>query len=219
MLLAGCGGGADPVAQVEDSLRNYLGTAHAEETGFPVGAGVPRVRHKSCKDRHVKVQKGHVLSDFAGIWKAKFPEEVVLWSCVVTFGSLAQPTTVAVTGSTEVVWAIGLPLEAFVSDTDVHVLFCTAGTCAKQATDAQERAALSKAQASRLVAKAVFVSKERALENFRKTHPQEAAQLQTNPFPDALTITPKHAADARRVAALFNSQPGNGIDLVDYRAG
>jgi hypothetical protein len=220
MLLAGCGGGgADPGAKVEDSLRDYLGAANPEETGFPLGAGAPRVRHKACNDGHVKVPKGQLLSDRVGMHKARFPEEVALWSCVVTFGSLAQPATVAVTGSTKVVWAIGLPLEAFVPDTDVHVYFCTAGRCAKKATDAQERAALSKAQASRLVAKAVFVSKKRALENFRKLHPQEAAQLQTNPFPDALVITPKRAADANRVAALFRSRPGNGIDLVDHRAG
>jgi hypothetical protein len=218
MLLAGCGGGADPGAKVEDSLRNYLGNVRPEETGFPLGAGVPRIRHKACTDGHVKIPKGKLLSDPVGLHKARFPEDVALWTCEVTLGNLIQPATVAVTGSTEVVWAVGLPLEAFVPGTDVHVFFCTADTCAKQATGAQERAALSKAQASPLVAKAVFVSKERALENFRKTHPQEAAQLQTNPFPDALTITPKRAADARRVAALFNSQPGNGIDMVDYPA-
>ncbi len=219
MLLAGCGGGADSVAKVEDSLRNYLGTARPEETGFPLGAGVPRVRRNACQDGHVKVPKGKLLSDLAGMHKARFPEEVALWTCVVTFGSLAQPATVAVTGSTEVVWVIGLPLEAFVPDTDVHVFFCTADTCAKEATKAQERAALSKARASPLVAKVVFVSKEEALERFRKMHPQDAAQLSTNPFPDALTITPKGAADARRVVALFGSGSRNGIDLVDYRGG
>jgi hypothetical protein len=67
----------------------------------------------SCKDGHVKVQKGKLVSDMAGIWRARFPEEVALWSCVVTVGSLARPTTVAVTGSTKVVWAVALPLEAF----------------------------------------------------------------------------------------------------------
>jgi hypothetical protein len=50
----------------------------------------------------------------AGIVSARFPEAVALWSCVVTFRSLAQPTTVAVTGSTEVVWAMPLRLETFV---------------------------------------------------------------------------------------------------------
>jgi hypothetical protein len=112
VLLTGCGSGDDR-AQVEDSLRDYLGTMNPEQTSFPVGAGVLRVRHMSCKDGHVKVQKGQVLSDLAGVWRARFPEEVALWSCVVTVGSLARPTTVAVTGSTKVVWAVALPLEAF----------------------------------------------------------------------------------------------------------
>ena len=217
MPLAGCGGRADRGAKVEDSLRDYLGNVRPEETGFPLGAGVPRIRHNACTDGHVKVPKGKLLS--AGLHKARFPEDVALWSCEVTLGSLVQPATVAVTGSTKVVWAVAVALEAFVPDPDVHVFFCTAVRCAKPATKAQERAALSKAQASPLVAKAVFVSKKQALENLRKEYPQEAAQLQTNPFPDALTITPKSAADARRVAALFGSQPGNGIDLVNYRAG
>ena len=112
VLSAGCRSGDDR-AQVEDSLRDYLGTVNPEQTSFPVGAGVPRVRHMSCKDGHVKVQQGQVLSDMAGIWRARFPEEVSLWSCVVAVGSLARPTTVAVTGSTKVVWAVALPLEAF----------------------------------------------------------------------------------------------------------
>jgi len=113
VLLAGCGSGDDR-AKVEDSLQDYLGAIDASHSSFPVGAGVPRVRHMSCKDGHVKVQKGQVLSDMAGIWRARFPEEVALWSCVVTVGSLAaRPTTVAVTGSTKVVWAVALPLDAF----------------------------------------------------------------------------------------------------------
>jgi FtsX-like permease family protein len=221
MLLAGCGGRADPGAKVEDSLRGYLANVRPEETGFPLGAGVPRVSHNACQDGHVKVPKGKLLSDRVGFHKARFREEVALWSCDVTLGRLVQAATVAVTGSTEVVWAVAVPLEAFAPYADVHVYFCTADRCAKQATRAQERAALSKAQASPLVAKAVLVSKKLAVENFRKLHPQEAAQLhsQTNSFPDALVITPKRVAEARRVAALFGSRPGNGIDLVDHPAG
>ena len=115
VLLAGCGSGDDR-AQVEDSLRDYLGAVKPEQTGFPLGAGVPRVRHNACKDGHVKVQKGELLSDGAGLWRARFPEEVALWSCVVTVGSLAQQATVAVTGSAKVVWAVALPLDAFLSE-------------------------------------------------------------------------------------------------------
>jgi hypothetical protein len=119
VLLVGCGSGDDR-PKVEDSLRDYLGAMNPEHSSFPVGAGVPRVRHMSCKDEHVKVQKGKLLSDAAGIWRARFPEEVALWSCAVTFGSLAQQTTVAVTDSTKVVWAVALPLDAFVSEAHTY---------------------------------------------------------------------------------------------------
>ena len=114
MLLAGCGGGADPGAKVEAALGNYLSTVDPLKAGFPVGAGFPRVRHKACKDGHVKVEKGQVLSDKAGMSRARFPEEVALWSCVVRFKTLAMPVLVAVDDSTEVVWAEALPLVAFV---------------------------------------------------------------------------------------------------------
>jgi len=214
MLLPGCGGGADPGAKVEDSLRNYLGTVNPDETGFPVGAGLPRVRHNACRDGHIKNPKGELLSDRSGFWKAKFPEDVALWACVITFGDFAQPATIAVTGNRRVVWAVPVPLDGFI-DSGVRVFFCTADTCTKQATQAQERAALRKAQASPLVAKAVCVSKMQVLEIFRKEYPQ-LAQSQNNRWaPDALVITPKRAADARRVAALFGSRSRYGINLVN----
>jgi hypothetical protein len=119
VLLAGCGGGGgDDRAKVEDGLRDYLGAMNPakRQSSFPTGAGVPRVRHKACNDGHVKVPKGQVLSDRAGVWKARLPEEVALWTCVVTFGSVVRPATVAVTGSTEVIWAAALPLDAFVRE-------------------------------------------------------------------------------------------------------
>jgi hypothetical protein len=112
LLLVGCGSG-NGRAKVEDSLRDYLGAMNPEHSSFPSGAGVPRLRHNACTDQQITVPKGQLLSAGAGVWKARFPEDVALWSCVVTFGSLAQPTTVAVTGSTKVVWAIALPFDAF----------------------------------------------------------------------------------------------------------
>jgi hypothetical protein len=214
MLLAGCGSGSDASAKVEDSLRSYLGTAQPEGTGFPIGAGLPQVRRNACKDGHFRVQKGKLLSDRAGFYKARFPEDVALWACVVTFRSLDTPATVVVTGNNKVVWAVAVAIEGFI-DTGVHVYFCTADTCARQATKAQERAALKKAQASPLVAKAVFVSKEQALENLEKEYPHKAPKSKTNPFPDSLVITAKRAANARRITALFGSWSSYGIRLVN----
>jgi hypothetical protein len=120
VLFAGCGGGGDDHAKVEASLRDYLDTVLPDETGLPLGLGVPRVRRDACKDGHVKVPKGKLVSAPGGLWSARSPEETELWSCVVTVGSLAQPTTVAVTGSTKVVWALGLPLDALVPETATY---------------------------------------------------------------------------------------------------
>ena len=114
VLLAGCGSkSADDGAKVEDSLRSYLGTVNPERSSFPVGAGIPRVSRNACEDGHVRVRKGQLISDGAGVWRARFPEHVALWSCVVSFGRLARPATVAVTDNTKVVWAVALPLDAF----------------------------------------------------------------------------------------------------------
>jgi hypothetical protein len=113
VVVAGCGSGSgDGRAKVEDSLRDYLGALNPEQSSFPLGAGVPRVKHNACTNQHVTVQKGKLLAA-AAVWRRTFPEDVALWSCVVTFGRLIQQTTVAVTGKTKVVWAVALPIDAF----------------------------------------------------------------------------------------------------------
>src|SRR5262249_11222337 len=113
VLLAGCGSSTKVRPPIENSLRDYLGAVSPERSSFPVGAGVPRVRPNACKDGHIEVPEGKLVSDVAGQWKATFPEEVSLWSCVVMFGKLRQQATVAVTDSAKVVWAVALPLDAF----------------------------------------------------------------------------------------------------------
>jgi len=110
MLMAGCGGGNDR-AKVEADLRQYISGLSPEQAPFPIGAGPPRVRNNSCKDRHVKVKKGQaLLSRTAGVY---LPEGTALWSCVVKFRSLAQPVVVAVKGGTKVVWATPGKFEDF----------------------------------------------------------------------------------------------------------
>ena len=98
----------------------------------------------------------------------------------------------------------------------VHVYYCTADTCANAATPKQENQIANLASSSPLVKRVVPVSKAQALAQMKIKHPEEVAQLPTNPFPDALTVLPKKGEDVDRVAALFSSQPGNGIDKVDY---
>src|SRR5262249_22367054 len=98
----------------------------------------------------------------------------------------------------------------------VHVYYCTADTCAKEASAAQMNQTARLASSSPLVKRVEFVSKQQALREMKQKHPDEVAQLPTNPFPNALTVVPKKGDDVEKVAALFSSQPGNGIDKVDY---
>ena len=100
--LAGCGGGDDR-AKVEASLQQYVGSLNPEDAPFPNGAGIPRVKEKGCKDRHVKTEEGQVLS--SRNVTVMMRGGLALWSCVVRFGTLAVPVLVAVDDSTNVTWA------------------------------------------------------------------------------------------------------------------
>jgi cell division protein FtsX len=98
----------------------------------------------------------------------------------------------------------------------VHIYFCTADTCAREATRAQMHAVRRRASESPLVKRMIFVSKEDALSLLRKKHPVETANLPSNPFPNALTIIPIHAEDVTQIAALFVADSARGIDKVDH---
>ena len=98
----------------------------------------------------------------------------------------------------------------------VHVYYCTDDTCAKEATPAQMNRIANLASSSPLVKRVIPVSKEEALAQMKKKHPEEVAALPTNPFPNALTVVPKQGDDVERVAALFNANPAAGIDKVDF---
>jgi hypothetical protein len=102
VLLAGCGGGGgNDQAKVEANLRHYLVSLVPDHNPFPIGAGVPEVEDNGCKDRHVKIERGHVMSSRNVSFK--IGKDVALWTCVVRFGTLATPVNVAVDDSTEVV--------------------------------------------------------------------------------------------------------------------
>jgi cell division transport system permease protein len=98
----------------------------------------------------------------------------------------------------------------------VHVYYCTADTCATEATANQMNQVARLASASPLVKNVDFVSKREALVQMRRDHPEEVGQLFTNPFPNALTVVPKKAEDVDKVAALFRGDASLGIDKVDY---
>jgi hypothetical protein len=103
VVLAGCGGGDDRV-KVEASLRQYLANLVPQDSPFPIGAGIPRVKHNGCKDRHLKFERAQLSPPG---WSGKFKkgERFALWSCVVRFGTLAMPVLVAVDDRTEVGFA------------------------------------------------------------------------------------------------------------------
>jgi len=98
----------------------------------------------------------------------------------------------------------------------VHVYFCTNDTCATEASAKQMNQVARLASGSALVKRVDFVSKQDALAQMKQKHPDEVSQLPTNPFPNALTVVPKQGDDVDKVAALFQSTPGNGIEKVDY---
>jgi len=101
----------------------------------------------------------------------------------------------------------------------VHVYFCTLDTCSRAATRAQIQVVMSQAAASPLVKSVTFVSRRQALEIMRRKHPKEISGLPANPFPDALTVIPRHPTEVASVAALFRADPSLGIDEVDYFVG
>jgi len=98
----------------------------------------------------------------------------------------------------------------------VHVYYCTNDTCAKEASVKQMNTIANLASQSPLVKRVIPVSKEEALAQMKKKHPEEVGALPTNPFPNALTVVPKRGDDVEKVAALFSANPALGVDKVDF---
>jgi hypothetical protein len=104
VLVAGCGGGGIDPAKVEANLQDHVNGLLPEESGFPLGLGLPRVKANSCRDRQVRVEKGDV------IWSPSFPTGFVplrsggaLWGCVVKVGTYVARVNVIVVESAKVV--------------------------------------------------------------------------------------------------------------------
>jgi hypothetical protein len=113
MLLTGCGGGGDDQATVEASLRHYFSTLNPEDSGFPAGAGPPRVKDNGC----VKVEpapltlpldkvrvNGHVRLFTPRRRRASF------WHCAVIFGTYRPMRVAVVVDGTKVVGAMPDPV-------------------------------------------------------------------------------------------------------------
>jgi hypothetical protein len=121
MLVAGCGGGSDPRANVQAGLQHYFSTFHPEDSIFPSGAGPPRVKGNGCKDLHRKFplllqpgsimlrkgkQKGEQIMRPGSIMMSKDEQTVALWQCFVRFENFTLTVQAAVNDSNEVVWAV-----------------------------------------------------------------------------------------------------------------
>lgn len=97
LLAAACGAGGDDPSKVEASLRQYLSTVVPEETGFPLGAGVPRVRERRGKKIPTEVFSSHIPKGF--------PKGLSGWTCVVTLKRATLPTLVVLKRNGEVLAA------------------------------------------------------------------------------------------------------------------
>jgi cell division transport system permease protein len=85
-----------------------------------------------------------------------------------------------------------------------------------QATKRQENAVARALNENSLVGKWTFVSKEKALQQMKKTEPKLVAALPFNPFPDKFTVTPDKGEDLQKLyASLHPLLPGIGGIVQD----
>jgi cell division transport system permease protein len=99
----------------------------------------------------------------------------------------------------------------------VHLYFCAAETCDKEATQSDKAAVqqrISQIKAQGLIKEAVYVPKEEAFKEMQRKNPELVKGLLTNPLPDAYDITPARGEDASKVAQLLRNPPLNGVHKV-----
>jgi cell division transport system permease protein len=97
----------------------------------------------------------------------------------------------------------------------VHVYFCTDQTCAAYATPKQVERVRIQLQTNPEVKSVRFVSKELALKQMQKTHPDLTRNIPSNPLPDAFEVTPVRGELVDRIAASLRPPPA-GVQTVTY---
>jgi cell division transport system permease protein len=105
------------------------------------------------------------------------------------------------------------------SQITVGVYLCAPDTCARAAKPNEIEAVrqrISTLQGQGLVKKYEFVSKEQALAEQKKKHPDLYEALLTNPLPDAYQVTPARAEDVSKIAAAIRTPPLAGVQTVTY---
>jgi hypothetical protein len=102
VLLAGCGAGGNDQAKVEANLQDYV-NAGPDQTGFPIGLGLPKVKANSCRDRHVRLEKGDVIqANSFPTGRVTLKRGGALWGCVVKIGTYVARVNVFVVDRTRV---------------------------------------------------------------------------------------------------------------------
>jgi cell division transport system permease protein len=103
----------------------------------------------------------------------------------------------------------------------VKVYFCTPLACngkeGKEATTVEIGRVQRQLETNPLVKPGGvrFVSKDDALRQMRKEHPEIVRELPSNPLPHSLEVTPKHGEDTAAIARSL-SPPPPGVDEVKY---
>ncbi len=98
----------------------------------------------------------------------------------------------------------------------VRVDFNTNANTGGQATHAQENAVARRLSVNPLVSHFVFVSKEQALAQMKKSEPELAQALPFNPLPDSFEVTPKNADDIQKLyASLVSPRPLGVHSVID----
>jgi cell division transport system permease protein len=98
----------------------------------------------------------------------------------------------------------------------VRVYFCTASTCASDATKQQENAVAARLNGDPRIQRVAFVSKEQALEIMRKKQPEAVKVLPANPFPDALKIYPKSGEITPKIGRELQDANFAGVQRIDW---
>ena len=99
----------------------------------------------------------------------------------------------------------------------VKVYFCTPLECPKQGEAKKDEvgAVQRELEANTLVKNVHFVSKEDALRQMRKSHPEIVGELPNNPLPNSLEVVPVHGEDTAAIArSIAATTPG--VDEVKY---
>jgi cell division transport system permease protein len=101
----------------------------------------------------------------------------------------------------------------------VKVDFSTSSEKGGQATHAQENAVSRMLSENPLVSKWVYVSRETALAEMKKTEPELTQSLPFNPLPDSIEVTPKNAEDIQQLyTSLERPLPPGVSKIIDGKS-